>query len=47
MFEIMPNSNLKNFTEKSAKGLAFGVFLRKKNSVAEQMAAWAYGVKIL
>ena len=30
MFEIRPNSNLKNFTEKSAKWLDFGVFRKKK-----------------
>ena len=46
MFEIMPNSNLKNFAEKSAKGLlAFGVFSRNKNSVAERIEMWANGGK--
>jgi len=29
-FETMPNSNLENFIEKSAKGLAFGVFFQEK-----------------
>jgi len=46
-FEIRPDSNLKNFTEKSAKGLAFRVYFRKTNSVAKRIETWENGVNIL
>jgi len=35
------------FHRKVQRGLAFGVFWRKKNSVAERNERWANGVKIL
>ena len=45
-YKTMANSNLKNFTEKSAKGLPLVVFvLRKKFSVAERIEIWAKGVE--